>query len=231
MVVKTLMTLRKTIVIILSVIVFNFACETEYTQRKSKVTESKIYQQKKVQFEKVTKDSIPCESGLTITPTKMNIFIIGIENPVEIKLINYPSDSVEVKISRGKIVKRGTGYYVIVNKPGKVSITVAVNGKIIGTKQFRCKYLLDPVVSIGKDIRNRRGGIMPKQQLVNMRIKATIINQDIQLNYRVVSHSVMGVINGKEIVAQGTGTKFSKAEKELISKIPKGRTVVINDIM
>ena len=47
-----------------------------------------------------------------ISPTKMNVFYEGIENPVEISVPGIPSENLNVTISTGKITRRGGGYIV-----------------------------------------------------------------------------------------------------------------------
>jgi len=223
--------MKKTFLTLLIGAVLNIACKTMNSEKKSKTIEAKGLEPKNMKVEKVIIDTIPCEVGLKISATKMNILYIGIDNPVDIQLSNYYSDVIDVRISGGTIRKVGKGYNVAVKKQGRVTISVYANGKYIGEQSFRSRYLQDPVVTIGKDKKNWRGGTMPKQQLKRMRINATLLqNLDMDLKFNIASHSIMGVINGKKVITKGTGSKFSESEKELISIVPAGRTVIIYDV-
>jgi len=225
--------MKNIIKITLIAIVLFTSCKTEDVKRENKTSEIKTLQTKEFKNEKllkVVKDSIPCEIGLSIYASRMNNLYLGVTNPINIDLSNSHSENIKVKMSNGSISKSGRGYMAYVKKPGKVQISVYDNGKLIGKKKFYCRYLPSPVVNIGREANNRRGGIIDKDKLVNMRMSVYLEDFNFDLKFNVPTHSVMAVIDGKEVIATGKGKEFSEAQKELISKVKIGRTVNIFDI-
>jgi gliding motility-associated protein GldM len=52
------------------------------------------------------------QPSVVISPTKMNVFYEGVENPVEISVPGIPSENLRVNISNARITRRGSGYIV-----------------------------------------------------------------------------------------------------------------------
>ncbi len=104
----------------------------------------------------------PFESSYTVarpaavvSPDKMNVFYIGVDNPVSISAPGVTPANLQPSISGGGSIKGSNGSYVVnVSSPGKVTVTV--NGKgpdgkssVMGASEFRVKYVPDPVATIG----------------------------------------------------------------------------------
>src|SRR5690606_17217133 len=94
-------------------------------------------------------------TGASIQLDKMNVFYIGVPNPITISAAGYAIEDVSVSIPDAKITPGAEkGKYIIeTSKPGKVF--AAINAKTeTGTKQVggmevRVKYIPDPVAKIG----------------------------------------------------------------------------------
>ncbi len=104
----------------------------------------------------------PFESSYTVarpaavvSPDKMNVFYIGVDNPVSISAPGIIPANLQPSISGGGSISGGNGKYIVkVNAPGKVSVTVngkGVDGKssVMGASEFRVKYVPDPTATIG----------------------------------------------------------------------------------
>ncbi len=97
----------------------------------------------------------------TISPDKMNVFYIGLPNPVSISAPGFSDDKIRVSLSAGEI-SGGKGNYVFnfkSNHRGKVNVTVSGElekgkSKVLGTKEFRVKPLPPPHVKFA----NKGGG-------------------------------------------------------------------------
>jgi len=182
----------------------------------------------KYPFESTYNVAVP---SVSISPTKMNVFYIGVDNPVDVVAAGVLAKDISVSVSNGGTIRpSGKGYIVKVKKMGKVKVSVTANGKSLGSKEFRCKMVPDPIATIGKDKKNWRGGIMPKKQLANMRVNATLQNFDFDLKFKIVSHTISATIKGFDETAKGTGSRFNAKQKQIISKQNKNKRVIVDDI-
>ena len=100
------------------------------------------------------------ERSVTISAAKMNVFYIGVDNPVEVSAAGVPSAQIKVTMSGGDIGKNGDGTYTAkpTSGPGsKAIITVSAPG-MNGSKEFRIKRIPDPTPLLGGKERGGRIG-------------------------------------------------------------------------
>lgn len=89
-----------------------------------------------------------------VSPDKMNVFYIGVDNPVSVSAPGFSKDKIKVSISSGEIVGSGGSYVVKVHQPGKSVVTVSGTldgGKttVLGSTEFRIKRIPPPRVKFG----------------------------------------------------------------------------------
>ena len=103
------------------------------------------------------------ERSVAISPTKMNVFYIGVENPVEVSVAGVPSNQVNVTMGGaggGTITKNSDGTFnVNVSTPTRINESATINVSAPGftsSKEFRVKRIPDPVPRLSKS----RGGAM-----------------------------------------------------------------------
>lgn len=104
---------------------------------------------------------VSASTDAVIDPSKMNVFYIGIDNPVDIAVPGVDKDKLIVTSSNPKvsIVKGGDGKYLAKPGPGatpKETVEIMVSGvtstggkKNFGKKIFRLKSIPDPLPSFG----------------------------------------------------------------------------------
>tara|TARA_B110000046_G_scaffold28052_1_gene28754 strand:+ start:49250 stop:50890 length:1641 start_codon:yes stop_codon:yes gene_type:complete len=168
----------------------------------------------------------------TISATAMNVFYIGVPNPVDIAASGVAKDKVSASISNGSISKSGDGWIVNVKKPGKANISVSaeVDGgrKTMGSMEFRVKRIPTPIAEIG----GKSSGAIPRGKLAaTSGIIAKMEN--FEFNVRVVVSSFKFVYtqsNGlsKEIPVKGP--RFSETVKKVLRKIKPGSRVTFEEI-
>jgi gliding motility-associated protein GldM len=106
------------------------------------------------------------ERSVTVSPLKMNVFYIGVENPVAVTAAGVASNDIKVSMGGaggGSINKSGGNYVVKVTKPTRKGEFAKINVKAPGlteSRDFRVKRIPDPIPKLGKD----RGGAMPSGQ-------------------------------------------------------------------
>ena len=94
------------------------------------------------------------EPNLVISPTKMNVFYVGIPNPVDISVPSVPPNKIQANIQNGSIYQVRPGEFEVKpNSRGQeclISVQATVDGKTrsYGTKRFRVKGLPTPTAEV-----------------------------------------------------------------------------------
>jgi len=172
------------------------------------------------------------EPSLVVSPTKMNVFYVGVDNPVDVSVNGVPSEKVFPSIDGGgSISKASSGYIVKVKNPGKVKIsaTAEIDGKKIsmGEREFRVKIVPTPIAKCGGKI----GGTIKKNDLLAQQgIKAELENFDFDLKFDIVSFIVSANLKGYNEEARGAGFKFSAEQLNLMRKVETGKKLYIESI-
>ncbi len=183
----------------------------------------------KYPFEKEYQVAVP---SVSVSPTAMNVFYIGVDNPVEITAAGTPADKLSVGISGGgSITRKGNGYNVRVKVPGEVIITVSADGRTLGSKKFRVKSVPDPVTTVGGDKSNWKGGTMAQSTLVALNgINATLENFDFALSFDITQFDVTCNIGGFDETQKSNSRTFTAAQKNLIRQAKRNSRVIIENV-
>ena len=166
-----------------------------------------------------------------VSASKMNVFYIGVDNPVDITAAGVPADKLSATISNGSISKTSNGYVVRVKRFGKATVRVTADGRSLGSKEFRVKKVPDPVAVIGSDKNNWKGGVMPKTTLTALRgIRAVMENFDFNLKFNIVSFNITCNINGFDESAKSKSGTITSQQKNIIRKAERRSRVIIEDV-
>jgi gliding motility-associated protein GldM len=130
------------------------------------------------------KYTVGTPGGAAVMLDKMNVFYIGVDNPVT---IGSPTgwEKTNVTMSGGTIVGTGSKRTVRVSAIGAASINVVADGKS-SKFDFRVKRIPDPIFKVG-DGKIRMASIAFKSQTS---CRAELENFDFDLRYSVVSATV-----------------------------------------
>lgn len=99
-------------------------------------------------------------SVVAVEVNKMNVFYIGIDNPITVAVPGYSCEQLTVRLDgEGKLIPQGDCQYIVnVSRPGNVDIAIATtaNGREqqLGVKTFRVKRIPDPVVVFDRSASN-----------------------------------------------------------------------------
>ena len=91
------------------------------------------------------------ERSVAVSADKMNVFYLGVDNPLSVSAAGVPSDQVKVNGEGVKLTKLSNGKYNV--KPlraGNAKIVVSGGGLDATTFEYRVKRIPDPVVHINK---------------------------------------------------------------------------------
>ena len=103
------------------------------------------------------------EKSVTVSAEKMNVFYIGVDNPIAVSAAGVSTNSLRVSMTNGDIKKvNDNNYNVTVSRPGEAIVTVTGDGGLSATKKFRVKQIPDPVpvLALGNE-NQKKGGQLP----------------------------------------------------------------------
>lgn len=171
----------------------------------------------------------------TISATNMNVFYIGVDNPLAISVPGANSKDIVATISGagGTLKKVKDGEYTVkVTKQEtcQINVRAKMGGKEMdmGTMKFRTKQIPKPIAMVGK----LQGGRIEKEVLASyggLRVEQG--DFDFPVQYRIASFKVqiMGGGDGKPPTTV-TGAKFPPDVIAQIKKARRGTIVYIEDI-
>ncbi len=139
---------------------------------------------KPVPIHQTVKYVVGVPGGAAVMLDKMNVFYIGVDNPVTISS-GSGWDKTTVSMTGGTISGTGSNRTVRVSAPGTASITVTADGKS-SPFSFRIKRIPDPVFKVG-DGKPRMASVAFKGQQF---CRAELEYFDFDLKYSVTSATV-----------------------------------------
>ncbi len=173
------------------------------------------------------------QSQAVVSPTKMNVLYIGVDNPLDVSVPGYPASSVSASLSQGTITGGNGKYIARVNSTGEVRVNVSVRTesgyKTVGSVPFRAKRIPDPKVMLG----NSSGPVIQAGQLRAMPgLVAIADNFPFDVNFNIRGFEVTYKKRGSNelIVKQNPGKIFTNEVKQLFNQARPGDRVWFDNI-
>jgi len=177
---------------------------------------------------------IVAKPGLTISPSKMNVFYIGVDNPVDISVPGGP-EKITPTISVGQIRPDGKQWIVSGLPNGVKEAIVSVNAvfsgktKSMGSSTFRLKKI--PIFNALID-RNPEGGVISRSDIpVGLIQTEKPVGFDFDLTYRVTSFVCVSNVSGDLFETKVSGNRLTDDILSKIKRAKKGSRIWIEDIM
>jgi gliding motility-associated protein GldM len=102
------------------------------------------------------------ERSVTASAEKMNVFYVGVDNPLSISAAGVPTSEVRVSADNVQLTKiNNVQYNVKPDRPGRTVISVSGGGLGISQFEFRVKRIPDPMAKLG----NKNGGSISPGEL------------------------------------------------------------------
>ncbi len=172
------------------------------------------------------------EPTATVSATKMNVFYVGVPNPMAVSAPGVALDDIQVAAS-GLAITPGPkkGEYVVNAKtPNPKGVEVVVSkkgGGRLGGMVFRVKTLPDPVA----EVMQQRGGLIPSAKLkVVSTVIAKMDNFDFDLKVTVVSFDLTMNLKGDLRTLSSTSDGLTNDMKSLLNAANKGTKVYFENI-
>jgi len=161
------------------------------------------------------------ERSVAVSASKMNVFYIGVDNPVEISAAGVPSEEISVNITGGGTIKKDSKgkYNVRVTTPTRRNeyIYVSIKAKDLEDKKpFRVKRIPDPIPKLS----NSRSGAMASGVFkVQQGVSPVLENFDFDTNCKITGFRL--VRSQKRLdpeFSDNIGGKFTEKTKAIIEK-------------
>ena len=179
--------------------------------------------------------------SLVVSPTKMNVFYKGLENPVDISVSGVASQNLTMTISGGGFrvvpVKKEMGQYEVVPNPRSkdrtVNITVTSNVNGVKNSYPAIEYRLKTVPKPIPYFNNETGSVdMKKSKLLTGKfITAKLDDFLFELRYRVKSFEMFVSVGGKSAVYTAKGNKLTGEMKSVLRTMKPGQTAIFQKVV
>lgn len=164
-------------------------------------------------------DYIVAPPSLTVAPLKMNVFYVGVKNPISLSAPGIPLDKVVPSITKGKLTKNANGTWDVEVPAGETKTTISaaanIDGKSLplGTSDFRIKRVPDPMALIAGKL---EGTIDKNSLLAAGAIIPTMRDFDFELYFEVTSYTFATIVNGDWIPRNVRGNRFTEEVQNVI---------------
>ena len=172
--------------------------------------------------------------NLVVSPTKMNVFYRGIDNPVSISVSGYSASDIVPNPTNGTLSKTSDGYVMRPGSGNEAMIGATVSNpdgtkKSIPGLKFRVKNVPDPVPSFGgKSIGDQT--IKKSELTAAVGCLAKMKDFEFELKFDVVSYDFTAVLAGNTITEPVKGPAVSEKVREMINKVKSGQKVYIENV-
>ena len=165
---------------------------------------------------------------------KMNVFYIGVDNPITISAAGVAPSSLSPSFTGGTLKSNGKPGSYIVNVSGGTEATLNIGAKLngsnksMGSFKFRIKRVPDPVAYVGS---LKADGSMTKSELMGQAgVFAKMENFDFDLKFSVVSFVLSISINGVFVEKKSMGPGITPEMKTMMGGAKPGNRVFFEQV-
>lgn len=169
----------------------------------------------------------------TVSPEKMNVFYIGVDNPISVSVPGVPNEHVRISASNARLQSTGSGKYKVRVDGGTeatINVSAEMNGQVrsMGSFKFRVKRVPDPKPTIAGV---SEGNVDKAKILASPYIIPNMGDFVFDLNFTVSSFTfTIQLPNGDLIERQGNGNKLTEEMLNYIRQARKGTRMYLERI-
>ncbi len=172
--------------------------------------------------------------AIVVSPDKMNVFYIGLDNPVSISVPGIAAEDLQPSVGGGSISGSRGKYNVRVSNTAKEAVVNVSARTRNGTKSMGpgVKFRIKPVPNPIATVYGKRGTDVIKQGELQF-IKGVVPmldNFEFDLKFPVVSFDVSMNVNGLEVTESTNGPSLSEKQQALIKRAKRGNKVYIEKV-
>lgn len=165
---------------------------------------------------------------------KMNVFYIGVDNPITISAAGVAPSNLSPSLTGGTMRANGKAGSYIVNVTAGTEATLNIGAKLngsnksMGSFKFRIKRVPDPVAYVGS---LKADGSMTKSELMGQAgVFAKMENFDFDLKFSVVSFVLSISINGVFVEKKSMGPGITPEMKTMMGGAKPGNRVFFEQV-
>ncbi len=172
------------------------------------------------------------EPNVVVSATKMNVFYVGVDNPVSVSAPGFSSDRVRATMTNGNLIKKGDSY---IAKP-KVAFRDAIvsveaqfedGWRPLRTVKFRVKPIPDPIAQVAE----LGGGKIKKNLLLAQTgVDAVMDNFDFDLTFRITGFTVSTIVKSFTVDQASRSDMFTPEQIKLFRNLKRNQKLYIEDI-
>lgn len=168
-----------------------------------------------------------------VSPDKMNVFYMGVDNPVSVSAPGIPKENLKVSVSGGTISGANGNYIVKVSGGKEAVVTVSAEiekGKttVLGASTFRIKRVPDPVPTFAGKVSGR---VSVSQAKAVNQLEAELRDFDFDLKFRVTKFTVIfSKYRQDPIIYQSSDGSFTSDMKRIIGTLAPGDQITFQNI-
>ena len=172
--------------------------------------------------------------SLVVSPTKMNVFYRGVDNPVDISVAGYSATQIQPSMSNGSLSKAAQGFIVKPGKDPKAMVSVTVTNpdgskKSLPGIEFRVKNVPDPKPYFGgKSLADQT--IKKTELTAAAGVLAKMVDFEFDLKFEVVEYQVSANLSGNFVTETVKGAGVNGTVQQMFGKIKSGQKVFIENI-
>ncbi|MEF8843999.1 MAG: gliding motility protein GldM [Bacteroidales bacterium] len=173
--------------------------------------------------------------NLVISPTKMNVFYVGIPNPVSISLPSVPPNRISPSVRNGSIRQTGAGQFEVepnnANQECVITVRAEVGGRMrsYGSKEFRVQELPTPTAQVAQ-----KGGGDIREELLKAQTGVFAVMEDFlfDLSYEVTQFTITTTDRGGYVkTLRKEGNQFDQEVRNWFdNNLERGRKVNFEDL-
>ena len=169
------------------------------------------------------------ERSVTTSADKMNVFYVGVDNPLSISAAGIPSSRVRVRAENATINKSSNGKFIV--KPtsiGTAKIIVSGGDMDPVAVEYRVKKIPDPWILLG----TKKGGPMKAAEFrVRKGIRPHLENFDFKAKCSIDGYEITRQPKGADIIsAINRGGAYSGQVKRIVEQAKPGDTYYFDKI-
>ncbi len=161
------------------------------------------------------------EKSATVSAEKMNVFYMGVDNPIAVAAAGVSSNELKVGCSGCESLNKqnDNNYIVRVNKPGEVTINLTA-GTMNVQKKFRVKPIPDPIPVLSVDFERQSNFLGSGQMQANSGVIAKLVGFDFDAKCSIQSYVLVRVPK-REDPQQANVSGPSSGEAERLCRMAK----------
>ena len=175
------------------------------------------------------------ERSVSVSATKMNVFYIGVDNPVAVSAAGVPSNQVQVSMTGsggGSISKNSDGTYnVKVSQQTKLGefayVTVSAPG-LTEKREFRVKRIPNPNAKLS----NSMGGVMGAGEFKAQKgLFAVLDNFDFDAKCEIIGYQLVRVPRRQDpLIAANKGGGYNAEARGVVDQAKAGDTYYFENV-